>query len=140
MLESLDHPTTLRVIYTLGSLALFALGLWGLLTRRHVLKLLMSLGIMEVAVYVLVLGLATATGETAPILSDGLKDFATGADPIPQALTLTALVIGMAVLALGVSLAVHYHRLTGTADVAAMTALDDPPADVTAMKSLEDRP
>jgi multisubunit Na+/H+ antiporter MnhC subunit len=125
ILDLLDTPEALRIIYALGSLTLFFIGLYGLLSRRHLLKVLISLGIMELGVYLLLLGLVTSPGETAPILADGLTDLARGADPVPQALTLTALVIGMAVLALGVSLAVQYHRLTGNADVATMTALKD---------------
>jgi len=125
MLEFLDSPRVLHGIYILGSLTLFFFGLYGLLAKRHLLKILISIGVMEVSVYLLLIALATSPGETAPILSDGLRDFAGMADPIPQALTLTAIVIGMAVLALGVSLAIQYHRLTGTADVAAMTELKD---------------
>lgn len=125
MLSFLDDPRVLHGIYVLGSLALFFVGLYGLLAKRHLLKMLMSLAVMEMSVYLLFIGLATSPGETAPILSGDLHGFVGMADPVPQALTLTAIVIGLAVLALGVSLAVQYHRLTGKVDVATLTELKD---------------
>ncbi len=125
MLEFLDSPRVLHGIYILGSLTLFFIGLYGLLAKRHLLKVMIGIAVMEVSVYLLLIGLATSPGETAPILSDGLTDFIGMADPVPQALALTAIVIGVAVSALGISLAVHYHRLTGITDIRAMTALKD---------------
>lgn len=125
MLEFFDSPRVVHGIYILGSLTLFFVGLYGLLAKRHLLKVLISIGVMEVSVYLLFVALATSPGETAPILADGLREFSGMADPVPQALTLTAIVIGMAVLALGVSLVIRYHRLTGNADVTAMQALKD---------------
>ncbi|NEX22891.1 sodium:proton antiporter [Thiorhodococcus mannitoliphagus] len=125
MLAFLDDPKVLHGIYALGALTLFFIGLYGLLAKRHLLKMLISIAVMELSVYLLFIGLATSPGETAPILSDGLTAFTDMADPVPQALTLTAIVIGLAVLGLGVSLAIQYHRLTGKVDVASMTELKE---------------
>ncbi|AGA91142.1 multisubunit Na+/H+ antiporter, MnhC subunit [Thioflavicoccus mobilis 8321] len=125
MLDLLDSPGVVHAIYALGSMALFSIGLYGLLAKRHLLKIFISIAVMELSVYLLFVALATSPGETAPILADGLTRFTAMADPVPQALTLTAIVIGMAVLAFGVTLAIHYHRLTGTRDIGAMTELKD---------------
>lgn len=125
MLAFLDDPKVLHGIYVLGTLTLFFIGLYGLLAKRHLLKVLISIAVMELAVYLLFIGLATSPGETAPILSETLRTFVGMADPVPQALTLTAIVIGLAVLALGVSLAIQYHRLTGKSDIASMTELKE---------------
>jgi len=125
MLEFLDSPRAIQTIYALGGLALFSIGLYGLLAKRHLLKVFISIAIMELAVYLLFIGLATTPGETAPILADGVSRFAGTADPVPQALTLTAIVIGVAVLAFAVALAIQYHRLTGNRDIAAMRGLKD---------------
>lgn len=125
MLEFLDSPSVLYGIHIIGSLTLFIVGLYGLLGKRHLLKVFMSLALMELAVYLLFMALATTPGETAPILSDGLTAFAGMSDPVPQALTLTAIVIGMAVLALGVSLAIRYHRLSADADIRALADAKD---------------
>ncbi|MTW20021.1 sodium:proton antiporter [Allochromatium palmeri] len=125
MLEFLDSPSVLHGLHTIGSLTLFAVGLYGLLGKRHLLKVFISLALMELAVYLLFIALATTPGETAPILSDGLTAFVGMADPVPQALTLTAIVIGMAVLALGVSLAIRYHRLSASADIRTLADAKD---------------
>lgn len=125
MLALLDSPAVLHGIYIVGSMALFFVGLYGLLSKRHLIKVFISIAVMELAVYILFIALSTSPAETAPIVSDGLTGFAGMADPVPQALTLTAIVIGMAVLALGVTLAIHYHRLTGNADITQMTGLKD---------------
>ncbi len=125
MLDFFDRPDVVHGIFIVGSTGLFFTGLYGLLAKRHILKVFVSLAVMELAVYVLFIGLATTPGETVPIASDGLTAFQGMADPVPQALTLTAIVIGMAVLALGVSFAIQYHRLTNCCDTARMTGLQD---------------
>lgn len=125
MLSLLERPEVVTWIYTVGSLTLFGIGLYAVLAKRHLLKLFIGIALMDLAVYLLFVALSTTPGETAPILSDGLTRFSGMADPVPHALTLTAIVIGLAVLALGISLAVQYHRLTGQSDITAMTALQD---------------
>lgn len=124
MLDWMDTPVVLHSIYALGGLSLFFVGLYGLLAKGHLLKTFIAIAIMELAVYLLFIALATTPGETAPILADGLVDFSGMADPVPQALTLTALVIGMAVQALGISMAIQYHRLTGNAGVGDFTEVE----------------
>jgi multicomponent Na+:H+ antiporter subunit C len=125
MLDFLDTPPVVHGIYLMGSLILFFIGLYGLLAKRHLLKIFVSIEIMELAVYLILIAIATTPGETAPILSDGLTAFIGMSDPIPQALTLTAIVIGVAVTALGTSMAIQYHRLTGKVSVTEMTELKD---------------
>ncbi|MBK1642323.1 sodium:proton antiporter [Chromatium okenii] len=125
VLELFDRPAVLHSIYLIGSLILFFIGLYGLLAKRHLLKIFVSIEIMELAVYLILIAIATTPGETAPILSDGFTAFTSMSDPIPQALTLTAIVIGVAVTALGTSMAIQYHRLTGKVSVGEMTELKD---------------
>jgi len=93
---------------------LFCLGLFTLLTRRNLIKMVMGLSLMEASTYVLLLSLAYRPGSTAPVLLD-LPPGAPVADPVLQNFCLTAIVIGVAVT--GVSLAVvvrvaqHYRTL-----------------------------
>ena len=122
-LTMLDGDSIRHGVYIVGSMALSAIGVYGLLAKRHLLKLLISISIMEIAVYLLFVGLSGKAGTTAPIISDGVRSFAGAADPVPQALTLTAIVIGLAITALGVSMAVLYRRLGGSGDVNEMTDL-----------------
>ena len=78
---------------------------------------------MESSVFLLFIGLSYKQSFLAPILTDGQQNFNNMNDPIPQAMILTAIVIGMAVLALGVSFAIEYYKLTGKTDIDEMTTL-----------------
>jgi multicomponent Na+:H+ antiporter subunit C len=94
---------------------LFCLGLYTLLTRRNLIKMVMGLSLMEASTYVLLLSLAYRPGSTAPVLLDLPQGSQRVADPVLQNFCLTAIVIGVAVT--GVSLAVvvrvaqHYRTL-----------------------------
>jgi multicomponent Na+:H+ antiporter subunit C len=106
----------------LTAVALFCLGIYTILTRRNLIKIVMGLSLMESATYLLLLSLAYRNNSTAPVLlspPDGQtpQQLAGGnvADPVLQNFCLTAIVIGVAVT--GVSLAVvvrvaqHYQTL-----------------------------
>jgi multicomponent Na+:H+ antiporter subunit C len=96
---------------------LFCLGLFTLLTRRNLIKMVMGLSLMEASTYVLLLSLAYRPGSTAPVLLDMPpgKSPEQVADPVLQNFCLTAIVIGVAVtgvsLAVVVRLAQHYRTL-----------------------------
>jgi multicomponent Na+:H+ antiporter subunit C len=99
---------------------LFCLGLFTLLTRRNLIKMVLGLSIMEASTYVLLLSLAYRNGSTAPVLlapprGQGDLTNANVADPVLQNFCLTAIVIGVAVtgvsLAVVVRLAQHYRTL-----------------------------
>ena len=67
---------------------------------------------------------------TAPIIDPATNMTAEGAaDPVPQALILTAIVIGFGVLAFFITLAYRVYRITGTDDLEALPAADMPMID-----------
>ncbi len=113
ILEYLNQTEVIKTIVILGSMGLFFVGLFGLLSQRHIIKVFISIGIMEIAVFILFIGLSFQKGLTAPMLGDAHTSFVQMNDPIPHAMILTAIVIGMAVLALGISFAIEYYKLTG---------------------------
>jgi len=123
ILNFLNQKEVIQATVVIGSMGLFLIGLFGLLTQRHFIKLFISIEIMEVSIFLLFIGLSFQRGLTAPMLGDGIKTFTNMNDPIPHAMILTAIVIGMAVLALGVSMAIEYHKLTGITDVDKMNRL-----------------
>ena len=123
MFEFLNQPEVIKIIVTLGSMLLFFVGLFGLLTRKHIIKIFISIAIMESAVFLLFIGLTFKIDFVAPILDSAHTEVATMNDPIPHAMILTAIVIGMAVLALGVSFAIEYFKLTGNTDIDKMNSL-----------------
>ncbi|HEY1920637.1 MAG TPA: sodium:proton antiporter [Streptosporangiaceae bacterium] len=106
----------------LASVALFCLGLYTVLTRRNLIKMVMGLSMMEASTYLFMISLAYRAGSTAPVLLDpqpgkSAASLAHGnvADPVLQNFCLTAVVIGVAVSAVFLSVVVriaqHYRTL-----------------------------
>ena len=123
MFEFLNEEQTLKTIVTFGSMALFFVGLFGLLTRKHIVKIFMSIAIMEMSIFLFFIGLASKKEFVAPIITSLHVDPKMMNDPVPHAMILTAIVIGMAVLALGISFAIEYYKLTGKTNIDEMTEL-----------------
>jgi len=123
MFEFFNQPEIIKIVVIIGSMTLFFVGLFGLLTQKHLIKIFMSVAIMESGLFLLFIGLIYKQNALAPILTDNQQGFINMNDPVPQAMILTAIVIGMAVLALGVSFAIEYHKLTGKTDIDEITSL-----------------
>ena len=123
MFEFLNQAEVIKTIVTIGSMALFFVGLFGLLTQKHLIKIFISIAIMETSLFLFFIGLTFKKDFIAPILTEGQTSFSNMNDPIPHAMILTAIVIGMAVLALGVSFAIEYYKLTGKTNINEMTEL-----------------
>ena len=106
----------------LAAAALFCIGLYAVLSRRNLIKIVMGLSLMEASTYLLLISLAYRAKSTAPVLlappgaksSSGLAH-GNVADPVLQNFCLTAIVIGVAVTAVFLSVAVrisqHYRTL-----------------------------
>ena len=123
MFEFFNQPEVIKSVVIVGSMALFFVGLFGLLTRKHLIKIFISIAIMETSLFLLFIGLTFDKSFMAPILGSGQTSFANMNDPIPHAMILTAIVIGMAVLALGVSFAIEYYKLTGKTNIDEMNEM-----------------
>jgi multicomponent Na+:H+ antiporter subunit C len=106
----------------LTAVAVLCLGLYVVLTRRNLVKIVMGLSLIEASTYLLLLSMAYRAGSTAPVLLNppagrSPRDLAAGnvADPMLQNVCLTAIVIGVAVtgvfLAVVVRLAQHYGTI-----------------------------
>ncbi|MDP9075590.1 MAG: sodium:proton antiporter [Actinomycetota bacterium] len=114
----------------LAGAALFSIGLYAVLTKRNLVKIVMGLSLMEASTYLLLLSFAYRPHSTAPVLlnpppGQTPAQLAAGnvADPVLQNFCLTAIVIGVAVtgvfLAVTVRIAQHYRTLDSN-DVRAM--------------------
>lgn len=123
MFEFFNQPEVIKTIVIIGSMLLFFVGLFGLLTRKHLIKIFISIAIMETSIFLLFIGLTFKIDFIAPILDTVHTDVLIMNDPIPHAMILTAIVIGMAVLALGVSFAIEYFKLTGKTDIDEMNEM-----------------
>lgn len=103
-------------------MVIFIVGLAILLLSKSAIKAVMGLGIMTTALNVFLVSLGYVKGGTAPIFFD--IDFTIkAADPVPQALTLTSIVIDIALTALALGFVVFYFKKTGSADLRDMRRL-----------------
>lgn len=82
-------------------------GLFIVVSRSNMVKKLVGLGIFQTSVYLLYIAPAKLVGGTAPILSNA---FTVYSNPLPHVLILTAIVVGVATLALGLALVVRIHE------------------------------
>jgi multisubunit Na+/H+ antiporter MnhC subunit len=103
------------IVFVLAIL-LFLIGLYGILVKRNLIKIIIGIMIMEYAVNLFFALVGFREGGTAPIVSKGLGD-KIFVDPLPQALVLTAIVIGLGTTALMVSMAVRIYEKYDTLDV-----------------------
>ncbi len=101
---------------------LFAIGLYGIVTSRNLVHLVVCLSVVQSSTYVLLLAIGYRTGGTAPIYAD-VPMTRTVVDPIVATLTLTDVVVEATVVALLLALAVQAHRRFGTLDPNRMGAL-----------------
>jgi multicomponent Na+:H+ antiporter subunit C len=94
---------------------LFVVGLYGMVTSRHLVHLVVCLGVVQSSTYVLLIEVGYRTGATAPIFKDVPKG-TPAVDPVVQALVLTDVVIGVTVAALLLALALQVHKKLGSLD------------------------
>ena len=100
---------------------LMVAGLFIVIARDNLIKKLVGLGIFQTSVYLLYIAPGTLVGGTAPILSDA---FTVYSNPLPHVLILTAIVVGVATLALGLALVVRIREAYDSIEEGEILALD----------------
>lgn len=104
--------------------ALVLAGLYGALTNRNILRMIVSFTVADTGVNLVLVAVGWMPGRKAPILdaavpiADAVRQII---DPLPQALVLTAIVIGLGVTALMLAYAYRLHSATGSLDIAEFT-------------------
>jgi len=101
-------------------IALFCLGLYCVMIKTDLIKIVIGVNIMESAILLLLVRLAASPGDRAPIHLDDIAGSPGGAfaDPIPQALSLTQIVINAAVTAIMLGLVIKLYQSYRTIDLA----------------------
>jgi len=106
---------------------LFIVGLYCAVVKKNMVKIVIGIVIMEYAVNLFLIMLGFRTGGQAPIIEQ--NDIAaadaeltnafinSSVDPLPQALVLTAIVIGLGSLALMISICIRTYEKYGTFDI-----------------------
>lgn len=103
---------------------LIAIGIYGIVSQRNLFKQLLSLAIADTGANMLLVAIGYISNMEAPIYSPSTP-IARFVDPLPQALVLTAIVIGVGVLALGAALLVKVYEKYGTLEIDKLKLLKD---------------
>ena len=93
-----------------------SLGLYGIVTSRHLVHQIVCLIVVQSSTYVLLLGVGYRRGGAAPYFFDLTQKHTQVVDPVVQALALTDVVVEAAVTALLLAIAVQAHKRFGTLD------------------------
>jgi multicomponent Na+:H+ antiporter subunit C len=103
---------------------IFLVGLYGVVTSHHLVHLVICLSVVQSSTYLLLLGIGYRTNGAASIFVD-IPLNTRAVDPVVKALTLTDVVVGAAVTALLLALAVQAQKRFGTLDPDELDPLRD---------------
>ena len=92
-------------------LALILVGVAGVILADNLIKKVMSLSILNSALVILFVWGGSLAGSEAPIMFEGVRDIV---DPLPQAVMLTAIVVGICLTAVALAIVLQVHRRYGT--------------------------
>ncbi len=108
--------------FFITAILVIMIGLYGALVKKSLIKVVIGLSIFDSGINLLLISIGYITSGTAPIYSpailkdmpltlDNIKKLSQGmVDPVPQALVLTAIVIGFGVTAVALSLVIRLYR------------------------------
>ena len=105
---------------------LILIGLYGALSNRNILRMIVAFAVANTGVNLVLVSVGYMKGRTAPILDDAVPAAEAAQrviDPVPQALVLTAIVIGVGVTALMLAYAYKLFKTRGTLDISRYTEL-----------------
>jgi len=103
-------------VFFIGAIGLSAIGIAGIVLSNHLFRMVLALAIAEAGANLLLLLAGYRWDAVAPILSDPATQQPM-VDPVPQAMVLTAIVIGVGVQALALSLVIRIRQRYGTLDM-----------------------
>ena len=95
---------------------MFLVGLYGVITRRNLIKIAIALSIMEFSIFLMLVLIGYIDGGLAPIVDPDLPG-QVYVDPLPQAMVLTAIVIGLATTSMLMAIAIRLYRKYKTFDI-----------------------
>lgn len=115
---------TIATIVLSTGLILILIGIWGMLTQRNILRIILGFMLMGTGSHLVIVAIGYVGNGTAPIIDSSLSvaEAATrSVDPIPSALAVTAIVIGLAVTAIMLAYAIRLCQAKQTLSIDAFT-------------------
>ncbi|MDE0807012.1 MAG: cation:proton antiporter subunit C [Longimicrobiales bacterium] len=103
-------------------IVLMMIGFYVLIAQGNLVKKIVGLNIFQTSVFVFYISMGKITGATAPILD---SDWSVYSNPLPHVLILTAIVVGVATTALGLSLTVRIHEAYGSVEEDEINEMDE---------------
>jgi len=88
-------------------------GFYIVISANNLVKKIVGLNIFQTSVFMLYISMGKVSGGTAPIVVEGVTQYS---NPLPHVLILTAIVVGVATTAVGLSLIVRIKRAYGTVE------------------------
>jgi multicomponent Na+:H+ antiporter subunit C len=113
---TIEETAWIYILSYSGAIGLILLGIFAMVTYRHIIRVILGLMLLEAGVNLFLITIGYRANAVAPILVEGKIPAAAMVDPIPQALVLTAIVIGVGVQALALALAIKTYKAYGTLD------------------------
>ncbi len=114
--QLIDHFNYFIIIFLMVS------GLYVVVARGNMVKKLVGLSLFQTSVYLLYLSPGKILGGTPPIIDDNFQIYS---NPLPHVLILTAIVVGIATLALGLALVLRINEAYGTIEEDEIFAAED---------------
>jgi multisubunit Na+/H+ antiporter MnhC subunit len=105
---------------------LILIGLYGALTNQNILRMIVAFSVANTGVNIVMVAVGYMHGRTAPILDSAVPVAQASAriiDPVPQALVLTAIVIGLGITTLMLAYAYKLYETKGSLDIAKFSEL-----------------
>jgi multicomponent Na+:H+ antiporter subunit C len=104
-------------VHYIGCFALVLIGFYIVLVKSNLIKVIIGINLIDTGVNLFLVSIGYIRMGTAPIFSRAETAAGQMVDPVPQALVLTAIVIGVSVVALALSVAVRLYEHYGTLDL-----------------------
>ena len=105
-------------------IVLMMVGFYTIISRGNLVKKLVGLGVFQSSVIMLYISMGKVFGGTAPILVEG-QEHVVYTNPLPSVLMLTAIVVGVATLSVGLALVVRINEAYGTVEEDEIHVQDD---------------
>ncbi len=105
------------IVNYVASVVLVALGFYVIMTKKNLIKIVLGMSIVDYGINLFIVSTGFNEGGTAPIYK--MSEFFSSSyfvDPVPQALTLTSIVIGACVDAMALSIVIMIKKRYGTVD------------------------
>lgn len=115
---------TISTIVLATGLMLILIGVWGMLTHRDILRIIIGFSLMGTGSHIVIIAVGYVTNGTAPIIDAGLSladASSRSVDPIPSALAVTAIVIGFAVTGVMLAFAIRLYEAKKTLSIDTFT-------------------